>query len=99
MGGNFGLPLLESYSTFASADGVTAGNLGNFVGVWGVDTTNDEAWAVIDHNSMFAVVPEPSAIVLAAFGLFGCAFALRRRKNGGLKAAVAIASGYEKKSI
>jgi hypothetical protein len=81
MGGNFGRPLLESYATFAAADGVTAANLGNFLGVWGVDTTNDEAWAVIDHNSLFAVVPEPSAIVLAAFGLLGCMFIVRRRKN------------------
>lgn len=55
--------------------------IGDFLGAWGVDTTGYDAWAVVNHNSEFAVVPEPSTIVLAGFGLLGGFFALRRRKN------------------
>jgi hypothetical protein len=77
--GTFNYPLLESFAAFQSANSVTAANLANFVGVWGVDTTNDEAWAVVNHNSEFAVVPEPSAIVLAIFGVLGGICVMRRR--------------------
>jgi hypothetical protein len=39
------------------------------VGSWGVDTTNNVAWAVLDHNSQFAVAPEPGNLALAAVGI------------------------------
>jgi hypothetical protein len=81
-GKGFGIPVAyTSFATWASANGVTATNIGDYVGVWGVDTTNDEAWAVIEHNSQFAVVPEPSTIVLAGFGLLGGIVAMRRRRR------------------
>ena len=47
------------------------------VGEWGVDPVAHTAWAVIAHNSEFAVVPEPATIVL--FGLGGLALLRRRR--------------------
>lgn len=48
------------------------------LGVYGRDTATNTAWAVIDHNSDFAVVavPEPSAVALAA-GLAGLPVLLR----------------------
>jgi hypothetical protein len=61
---------------------VTAAELNNVMGAWGVDTTTtpgvDMVWSVLNHNSQFAVVPEPSTLVLAAFGLMGL-IGLRRR--------------------
>ena len=89
-------PFLGSYGgfaagSFASFDYYETNVLGNpaladsnlslYLGSWGVDTTNDAAWAIIGHNSEFAVVPEPSTIVLAAIGLLGGLWALRRRKT------------------
>ena len=38
------------------------------LGSWGVDTAANVAWAVLDHNSQFAVVPEPSSMALLAGG-------------------------------
>jgi hypothetical protein len=48
------------------------------LGSWGVDTVNDVVWSVLDHNSEFAVVPEPSSMLLLAAG--GLALLCRRRK-------------------
>jgi hypothetical protein len=57
------------------------------LGTYGVDTANNVAWAVIDHNSIFGVAnseleppapaPEPTTAALLVFG--GCAMLLRRR--------------------
>jgi hypothetical protein len=48
------------------------------LGSWGIDTTNNVVWAVLDHNSEFAVVPEPSGMLLLAAG--AVASLGRRRK-------------------
>ena len=48
---------------------VAAGDLATELGWYGVDTTTHVAWAVVDHNSYFAVVPEPSAIILLGIGV------------------------------
>jgi len=52
----------------------------NYLGSWGYDTGNNTVWAVIDHNSEFAVatIPEPHVglMFLGGFGLLGL---LRRR--------------------
>ena len=58
------------------------------LGDWGVDTTNHVVWAVLDHNSDFAVVPEPSTLALlaaGAAGLFAYGRWRRRRAVGGFK--------------
>lgn len=79
------------------------GNLGSsndhFVGVgtwsgdttlgdWGVNASNHTVWAVLDHNSQFAVTPEPSTLtLLAAAGAVGvisladCRLARRRKRQ------------------
>jgi len=33
-----------------------------------VDSANNVVWAVIDHNSEFAVIPEPASLALLAAG-------------------------------
>ena len=84
--GNFGIGasavthVLSSWNTFASANGITdATTLAPYLGSWGVDTVNHKVWAVVNHNSDFAVVPEPSSFVLVLFGLVGIGFHRRGR--------------------
>lgn len=49
------------------------------LGSWGVDTTNNVAWAVLDHNSQFAVVPEPSSVCLIVMAVASSAWLRWRR--------------------
>jgi len=84
--GNYGLGtqvftnVPSSWDTFASGHGITDNNLGLFLGSWGVDTKNHVAWAVLDHNSEFAVTPEPGSAVLGGLGLIAL-FAVARRRR------------------
>lgn len=48
------------------------------LGSWGVDTTNNVAWAVLDHNSQFSVAPEPGSLGLAVVGIVVVGGWLRR---------------------
>ena len=51
------------------------------LGRWGLDISNNVAWAVLNHNSEFAVIPEPSTLVLGGLALLGLAgMGLRRRR-------------------
>jgi fibronectin-binding autotransporter adhesin len=51
------------------------------LGDYGIDPTNNVVWAVLNHNSEFAVIPEPSTLVLGGLALLGFAGAgLRRRR-------------------
>ena len=53
------------------------------LGNYGVDTTNYVAWAVLNHNSQFAVVPEPGVLLLLAMA--GLALpCIRRTRKGRL---------------
>jgi uncharacterized repeat protein (TIGR03803 family) len=76
---------LGSFATFQTDINDT--KLSDYIGAWGVDTANHDVWAVIDHNSDFAVVPEPSALSLAilavaAAGIFGYGRMRRRGERG-----------------
>jgi hypothetical protein len=57
------------------------------VGQWGVDTANNVAWVVLDHNSEFGVqvqpVPEPATFIMLLFGLLGLG-RWRGKRNSGL---------------
>jgi hypothetical protein len=59
-------------------DGAWAGD--TTLNDWGVDTSTDTVWAVLNHASEFAVVPEPATMAfLLLGGLAMSATALRRR--------------------
>ena len=52
------------------------------LGDYGVDTADHTVWAVVNHNSQFAAVPEPSTFVLlgmAAIGLL--VYSIRRYRS------------------
>lgn len=68
-----------SWSSFSSANSITDANIGAFLGSWGVDTATNTVWAVLDHNSQFAVVPEPATGGLLALGT--ALLGLRRRRK------------------
>jgi hypothetical protein len=70
-----------SYAAFqADPLGGNGGTPASEMGAWGVDVSNDQVWAVIDHESMFAVaVPEPGTI--GALCAAGAALLLRRRSR------------------
>jgi autotransporter-associated beta strand protein len=78
--GNFdaGLPgdvfqnVQSSWDAFAAANSITDANVGNFLGSYGVDVADHEAWAVVNHNSQFSVVPEPGTALLLAMATLMC---------------------------
>jgi autotransporter-associated beta strand protein len=71
--GNHG-PNTGSFHLSGYADAGSPLDLGSF----GVDLVNNVVWAVLDHNSYFAVIPAPAALP-AAMLLMGLAAAKRRR--------------------
>ncbi len=66
-----------SWDDFAAIHGT---NLSVLLGSWGVDTTNNNVWAVVNHNSQFAVVPEPATWLLLCMAIPGAMLVRRRRK-------------------
>lgn len=51
------------------------------LGYWGYDSANKVVWAVLDHNSQFALsaVPEPGTTAMVAIGLGMMLFLVRRQ--------------------
>jgi hypothetical protein len=72
---------LGSYAQFTAYEGTN--NLTSLLGGWGVSTVGgvDTAWAVVDHDAEFAVVPEPGTFALLAGGAVALGIAYRRRKT------------------
>ncbi len=51
------------------------------LGTYGVDPTTGSVWAVINHNSSFAVVPEPGTWLMLALGLGLLGYVQSRRRQ------------------
>jgi autotransporter-associated beta strand protein len=87
IGGNFATgadaqtDVQSSYASFAAANGISDSNLGLYLGSWGVDTTGDTAWAVVDYDSQFAVVSVPEPASLGALAVCGAALLNRRSRR------------------
>ncbi|MBI1368808.1 MAG: hypothetical protein GC162_09175 [Planctomycetes bacterium] len=62
------------FGSWAGAGGSTLA-----LGAWGVDTDNNVVWAVLDHNSQFAVLA-PTPLALPAGLMLMGALAMRRRR-------------------
>jgi len=80
--GNAVIGSLQDYiaGTTTSIEGLTKAAGEIRVGDHGGDPISNTVWAIIDHNSDFAVVPEPSTYALVV-GVFSLAFvAFKRRK-------------------
>ncbi len=71
----------SSWDAFAAANAITDANFGNFLGSYGVDVVHHQVWAVVNHNSQFATLPEPASweLLAAAAALVGGLRAIRRR--------------------
>ena len=77
-----------NFPSGTTAAGLSPQQLGLILGAYGVDNPlyesgngSYDAWAVVNHNSQFAVVPEPSSLLLAALGLASLAGYRVRRRN------------------
>jgi hypothetical protein len=72
--GNNATAIQQGYlGSFASFQTTYGSSLSSYMGAWGIDSSLDQAWAVVNHNSPFAVVslvPEPTSAGLIL--LAGC---------------------------
>lgn len=79
-GANGGLSIQGYSGSFASFGGAATSA---YLGSWGYDTSNANVWAVLDHNSEYAVinvVPEPNAFALIT-GAFAMLFGFQRSRK------------------
>lgn len=74
-------PMLNYQGSFEEFQAEYGTNLASYIGAYGVDIEGGttSVWAVLDHNSDFAVIPEPGTAGLLALGGL---IALRRRRRG-----------------
>jgi hypothetical protein len=75
------LGFFGSYAQFLATNGLGAAALSTFMGAYGVDVTNKTVWAVLNHNSSFSVVPEPSTYAMLVGGLFLVGLVIRRKRK------------------
>jgi hypothetical protein len=85
-------PYLGSFQSFLNStyggQAYSTHSLDQLRGSWGVDTTNDTVWAVLDvGGGTFAVVPEPASIRLLAAGMLSLAVGFWWRRRARIKAA------------
>jgi autotransporter-associated beta strand protein len=76
----FASPYSGSFADFQAAHGT---DLSQYIGAWGTTSADGitSTWAVLNHNSDFAIIPEPAAAGLVAAGILSLA-ARRRRRVG-----------------
>jgi len=73
------------WPAYAASHGITNPDapITGGVGDWGVDTSTHTAWVIINHNSQFAVVPEPGTLMLLGLaGLMPAGWLCRRWWRG-----------------
>jgi hypothetical protein len=69
-----------SYAAFLGTLTGFTGDLSTIMGAYGVDTVNNTVWAVLNHNSEFTVVPEPSTYAMLFAGLLMLVCVVRRKQ-------------------
>jgi autotransporter-associated beta strand protein len=80
--GNSSTGALAMFGVASSFVGSGANATADYLGTWGYDTAGRSVWAVLDHNSSFAVIPEPMTLkLLGGALLFFILFLQRRRAN------------------
>ncbi len=89
-------PYVGSFQSFLNSTYIQGGQVHYFYehsldqlrGAWGIDTSTDTAWAVLDVGSgIFAVVPEPSSIRLLAGGIVSLAIGFWWRRRARIQTA------------
>lgn len=69
-----------SYVDFLNANGGTFDSVA-MLGAYGIDVSAHTVWAVVNHNSEFASIPEPSAWMLITCGSAAIVIIARRKKQ------------------
>lgn len=65
--------------SFTAFQGTYGTDLTQYIGAYGVDTATNTVWAVLNHNSEFTVVPEPTTHAMLFAGLLMLVYVVRRR--------------------
>jgi len=74
-------PMINFNGSFAAFQALFGDDLSSYLGAYGFDFENGTVWAVIDHNSDFAVIPETGTSLLLILGAgAGWAFHRSRRR-------------------